>query len=242
MSQKSGFDEHIKPVAKQRIHDQISHQINIMISEGFLRPGDQLPSERDLAERFKVSRNSVRDALRTLEAKGLIEILQGEGAYVREVPTSDLYQHMIEVLAERKVLTRELIQLREFIEPSIAYSAAKHVTPEYIARLEEILERHEEKALAGDPGVEEDSSFHLTIAEMVDNQYLIWLLQLINESFEDTRDILLEYVGSVARVGHRRIVQALKDQDSGAAQEAMRAHLTEVKKAYELHEDGEDMP
>lgn len=69
-----------------------------------------------------------------------------------------------------------------FIEPSTAYSAAKQVTPECIARLEEILERHEEKALTGDTGVEEDTAFHLTTAEMIGNQYFLWDLQLIKES------------------------------------------------------------
>src|ERR1051325_2365458 len=75
----------IAPVKSTRIYEEIVRQIKAMIAEGRLKSGDQLPPERDLAEKFLVSRTSVREALRALESVGLIEIRPGEGAFVREV-------------------------------------------------------------------------------------------------------------------------------------------------------------
>lgn len=237
---KIDFDSRIQPIAKKRIHDQISAQINQMIAEGFLKPGDQLPSERELAERFKVSRNSVRDALRTLEAKGLLEIRQGGGTYVREARLSELYQSMLEALVDQKERTRAILQVRYIIEPGVAFFAAKNATTELLQKLEELIARHEAKAIAGDPGVEEDSQFHNTIAQMTGNQYLIWLLRLINEHFEGTRDAVLKYQGSSSRKGHRNVLQALKNRDPEEARKAMEAHLKDVMEAYELLESEEN--
>ena len=130
------FDYHIQPVEKQRIHEKISEQINKMILNGILKPGDQLPPERELAEQFKVSRNSVRDALRTLEARGLLEIRQGGGTYVQTVRATDFYQNMLELMVQKKEMTGIVLQLRLIIEPGIAYYAAQNTSDKYLGKLE----------------------------------------------------------------------------------------------------------
>ncbi len=235
---KSEFDTRIHPIERQRVHEKISEQINKMISDGVLKPGDQLPSERDLAERFKVSRNSVRDALRTLEARGLLEIRQGGGTYVQASRAADFYQDMLELMVQKNEMIGAVLQLRQIIEPGVAYYAALNATPQYLRKLEEILSAHEMKAALGDPGVEEDSLFHRTIAEMTGNKLLIHLLDMINESLEDTRDMLLKYNDSSTRKGHRRILRSLQEHDPKEAREAMMAHLAEVIKAYSFVENG----
>jgi len=230
------LDNFIRPVAKPRLHDQISEQINKLIAEGMLKPGDRLPPERELAERFKVSRNSVRDALRTLEAKGLVEIRQGDGTYIRETTVAELYQAMVDVLAMKKESIREIMQVRKILEPGVAYYAAQNATPTQLKALEEILKQQEAKAAIDDPGVEEDSQFHYLIAQMTGNGFLVSLLQLINESIKDTRDIVLRYpdTRSATRVGHRRIIEALAAGNPEQARAAMLAHIEEVMAAYEL--------
>jgi len=234
----TSIDNFIRPVVKPRLHDQISEQINKLIAEGFLKAGDRLPSERELAERFKVSRNSVRDALRTLEAKGLVEIRQGDGTYIRETNAAELYQAMIDILAMKKETIREIMQVRKILEPGVAYYAAQNATPDELKALEEILEKQEAKAAIDDPGVEEDSRFHYLIAQMTGNGFLVSLLQLINESIRDTRDIVLRYpdTRSATRVGHRRILDALASGNPDRARAAMLAHIEEVMAAYELLE------
>ncbi len=230
------IDNFIHPVAKPRLHDQISEQINKLIAEGLLKPGDRLPAERELAERFKVSRNSVRDALRTLEARGLVEIRQGDGTYIRETTAAELYQAMVDVLAMKKESIREIMQVRKIMEPGVAYYAAQNATPAGLKELETILKAQEAKAAIGDPGVDEDSQFHYKIAQMTGNGFLVSLLQLINESIRDTRDIVLRYpdTRSAARVGHRRILEALAEGNPDKARAAMLAHIEEVMAAYEL--------
>ena len=241
MEQKQSIDNFIQPVLKPRLHDQISKQLNKLIAEGLLKPGDRLPPERDLADRFKVSRNSVRDALRTLEARGLIEVRQGDGAYIRETTSAEMYRAMIDVLASKKETIREIMQVRKIIEPGVAYYAAQKATPTDLKKLEEILKRQEAKAAIGDPGVEEDSLFHYTIAQMTGNGFLVRLLQFINEGLVETRDIVLRYPNtqSATRVGHRRIVKALSERNPEEARKAMLAHIEEVMTAYELLETEE---
>ncbi len=232
------IDNLIQPVLKPRLHDQISQQLNKLIEEGLLKPGDRLPPERDLAERFKVSRNSVRDALRTLEARGLIEVRQGDGAYIRETTSAETYRAMIDVLASKKEAIHEIMQVRKIIEPGVAAYAAQKVSPVDLEALEEILRRQEAKAAVDDPGVEEDSLFHYTIARMTGNSFLMRLLQVINENLTESRDLILRYPNtrSATRIGHRQIVKALRERDPEAARQAMLAHIEEVMAAYELLE------
>ena len=232
----NSIDNLIRPVAKPRLHDQISEQINKLIAEGLLKPGDRLPPERELAERFKVSRNSVRDALRTLEARGLVEIRQGDGTYIRETTAAELYHAMVDVMTMQKETIREIMQVRLIIEPGMAYYAAQRSNRADLGDLAEILEQQEAKAAIGDPGVEEDSLFHYKIAQMTGNDFLVSLLQLINESIRETRDIVLRYPNarSATRVGHRQILKALEDGDPENARSAMLAHIEEVMEAFEL--------
>lgn len=236
MSSNAFIETYIHPVLKPRLHDQISEQINKLIAEGLLKPGDRLPPERDMAERFKVSRNSVRDALRTLEARGLVEIRQGDGTYIRGATATELYQAMIDVLATQKETIREIMQVRQIIEPGVAYYAAQKVQASDLVKLEEILQQQEAKAALGDPGVEADSFFHFTLAQITGNGFLIRLLQLLNESMAETRELVLRYPNtqSATRVGHRRILAALRERNPDEARQAMLAHIEEVMAAYEI--------
>src|ERR1051326_3600983 len=94
----------IEPIKSTRIYEEIVRQIKTMISEGRLKSGDQLPPERDLAEKFVVSRTSVREALRALESVGLIEIRPGEGAFVKEVSVEALVEPLALVLDRKSVV------------------------------------------------------------------------------------------------------------------------------------------
>jgi GntR family transcriptional regulator, transcriptional repressor for pyruvate dehydrogenase complex len=224
----------LQPIGKARLHESISLQLNQLIDDGKLAPGDRLPSERELAERFKVSRNSVRDALRTMEARGLLEIRQGDGTYVRDVKPAKLYSGLLDVLVSHKESIREMLQVRRVIEPGIAYYAALNAQPSDIATLEQIVARHEAKAAQDDPGAEEDTLFHATIAYMSHNQVLIALMDEINRSIAAARDMLLKYDNTATRRGHRRVLDALRARDPEQAQHAMAMHIDEVMASYEL--------
>ena len=227
-------EELLQPVGKARLHDTISLQLNKLIEEGRLAPGDRLPPERELAERFKVSRNSVRDALRTLEARGLIETRQGDGTYVRQIKPARLYSNLVDVLVSGKENIRDILQARHMLEPQIALLAAQHAQDADLRRLEQNVLRHEAKAEQHDPGVDEDAEFHHLIAEMSGNAFFVRLIEFVNQHMETSRDMLLRYDESATRLGHRAILAALRAHDADAARQAMAQHIGEVMAAHEL--------
>src|SRR5438132_9065097 len=110
----------IAPIKSTRIYQEIVRQVKAMIAEGRLKSGDQLPPERDLAEKFVVSRTSVREALRALESLGLVEIRPGEGTFVREVSVEWLIEPLARVMASQRVEGGERCGARTVLEPGIA--------------------------------------------------------------------------------------------------------------------------
>src|SRR5512134_2290152 len=148
----------IAPVKSTRIYEEIVRQIKSMISEGRLKSGDQLPPERDLAEKFLVSRTSVREALRSLQSRGLIEIRAGEGAFVRDVSVEALIEPLALVILPHREAVGELFEARRLIEPSIAALAARRATREEIAEMDRILEDQAKEVAQGRTGMSQDSA------------------------------------------------------------------------------------
>src|SRR5918996_1817379 len=130
----------IAPIKSTRIYEEIVRQIKAMIAEGRLKSGDQLPPERDLAEKFLVSRTSVREALRALESVGLIDIRPGEGTFVREVSVDALVEPLALVLLAQRAMIEELFEARRLLEPAIAGLAARRASKDEIQEMERTLE------------------------------------------------------------------------------------------------------
>ncbi len=130
----------VEPINSPRIYEEIVRQIRTLISEGKLKSGDRLPPERDLAERFRVSRASVREALRALGSMGLIEIRLGEGTFVREISVDSLIEPLALVILTQREAVGELFEARRLLEPPIAGLAARRSTKEEIQEMERILE------------------------------------------------------------------------------------------------------
>src|SRR5436309_10784442 len=118
------------PIKSTRIYEEIVRQVKQLIAEGRLKSGDRLPPERELAEKFVVSRTSVREALRALESLGLIEIRPGEGTFVRQVPLDALVGPLALVMTSQREAIGELFEARRVLEPAIAALAAGRATPE----------------------------------------------------------------------------------------------------------------
>src|SRR5215813_8997128 len=132
-------DDHpveLGPIKSTRIYEEIVRQVKQLIAEGRLKSGDQLPPERDLAEKFLVSRTSVREALRALESVGLIEIRPGEGTFVREVSVDALVEPLALVLLSQRAMIEELFEARRLLEPAIAGLAARRATKEEIQEMD----------------------------------------------------------------------------------------------------------
>ncbi len=219
-------------VRKTKVYEQVASQIERLILEGALQPGDKLPPERELAERFQVSRSAVREALRTLELLGMVEPRPGEGTLVRVPSLESLLNPLANILAQKRELVGELLDVRKMIEPPLAARAAAHASTEEIAYLEDILRRQGEKVRGGELAIEEDSEFHYTIATAAKNSVVLKVLDVLMDLLRESRERALQVEGRLQKslAGHRRILRAIKRHDAPAAGAAMLQHVEEIEK------------
>lgn len=218
-------------VRKTKVYEQVAKQIERLIAEGLLKPGDKLPPERELVETFQVSRSSVRDAIRSLELVGLVEPRQGEGTVVREFSADLLVNPLATVLAHKRELVDELLDVRKMIEPPLAARAARHASAEEIAYLEDILRRQKEKMDRGELAIEEDSEFHYAVATAAQNSVVLKVLDVLMDLLRASRERSLQVSGRLRKsfAGHQRILRAIKRHDATAAEAAMHRHIEEIE-------------
>jgi len=221
----------LEAIQRTKIYEVVAAQLERLILDGALQPGDRLPPERELAERFDVSRSAVREALRSLELKGLVEPRPGEGTLVRTPSIDSLLNPLAGLLGRKLELVHELLEVRSMIEPHLAGRAARNATPEDIERLKQILERHEEKAARQELAIEEDSEFHYTIARASKNKVILKVLDVMMDILRESRERSLQVEGRREKslAGHRRIYNAIKRRDAEGAEKAMRQHLAEIE-------------
>ena len=221
----------LEPVKRSRIYEHIVEQIHALIREGRWAPGDQIPPERELAERFRVSRTSVREALRALEMQGIIDSRQGGGTFVRTADTEALVPPLAAAILRGRRELAEVLEVRELIEPGIARLAATRATAEHSAELETLLERQRECILQGRSFVDEDTAFHYTLARAADNHILLRLHNVILDLLRESRQSYLHVPDrpQMSLRGHEAILSAIKTQDAEAAYAASLAHISEVR-------------
>src|ERR1700733_225915 len=148
---KSDFEA----VRRNKVYEEVAKQIERLILKK-LKPGDKLPSERELAEMLQVSRSSIRDAIRGLELVGMVEPRQGAGTIVRELATDSVNNPFADALERRQKSVGELLDFRKMLEPPLAARAAMHATAEEISEREEILHEQEDKQGQGEGTIAED--------------------------------------------------------------------------------------
>ena len=176
----------LRAIKKTRIHEEVFSQIHELIKEGRFKARDQLPSERELAETFKVSRTSVREALRTLESQGLIVSRTGMGNFVVDLPVEALVGPLARMLIDEKTALADVFELRKLIEPHIAALAAERATERDIAQLKKIVAKQKEAVSRGETGVDADAELHLCISRATQNQALQKLVSGLMEMLSRT--------------------------------------------------------
>jgi GntR family transcriptional regulator, transcriptional repressor for pyruvate dehydrogenase complex len=218
-------------VRKTRVFEDVARQIQRLIVNGELEPGQLLPPERQLAEQFGVSRNSVRDAIRALELTGLVVARHGEGNVVADVSADTLVAPTATLLLRKRTLVAELLDVRKMLEPALAARAAVHASDEEIVHLEEILRRQREKTARGQSTVEEDTEFHYSIALAAGNSVVRKLLDVLMDLLRETRARSLQVEGRLERslAGHLRVLDAIRQRDPEGAERAVRQHLDEIE-------------
>ncbi|WP_300379078.1 FadR/GntR family transcriptional regulator [Henriciella sp.] len=217
-------------MTEKRLYQTVARSILDMIESGSYPPGTRLPGERELAERFDVSRVVVREAEISLEALGRVEIKVGSGVYVRD-PVA------MTGLALPRVTPFELTQTRLLFESECAALAATMITDEQIAGLEATIERMKTAPHDTDDGEAADRDFHLQIAQATDNEANVFFLKTLWRMRTEIDPVKRVYsavchADTSHRVNeHSEVLEALRARDPGAARIAMRGHFSRLLEA-----------
>jgi GntR family transcriptional repressor for pyruvate dehydrogenase complex len=219
-----------KPIRQVRVSEEVAEQLKQSILSEQLKAGDKLPSERDLAEEFEVSRLAIRDALRSLQGAGFVVARQGSGGgvFVTDLTFEQLSNAYLDLFVADKISIPELLELRLLVEPQVARSAAKNITSQYEKRLKEALEAESLPASELLEDVDKKSVIHLTLAEMCGNRFFEGLvrstmkltrrvMEAVNPDFDDIHPSGM----------HDALVAAIFRGDSEAAFNAMHRHMVE---------------
>lgn len=216
-------------IKSNRVYEGVVLQIQDLIAQGKLRPGEKLPPERELAERFGIGRNSIREAIRQLELLGLVEARQGEGTFITEATIDTIAAPFLSILAQSQQLRAEVLDFRKILEPRIAALAAQRATPENIARIEELAVAFDEcvysEAIPIAQSIELDTQFHHAIAEATQNGLIVRVMSAVIGLLQEFRLQLLESAYHDPALAHRSITEAIRMRDSQRAHEAMENHL-----------------
>ncbi len=222
-----------EPIESERLYERIVAQIEQRILRGDLHVGDQLPPERELGEQFGVSRTAVREAVKALRQKGLLETYPGRGTFVTD-STSRAMRHSLNWVVSLGTAhgSEDLVQVREILEPEIAALAAMHVTTEQLTTLDKAVVTMDAALDDAEAFIEGDLDFHLTLAEATQNDIIPILLDSIIDLLREQRKRIFSTAGGPQRgqTHHKRILKAIKQHDPDAAREAMRAHLVQVRR------------
>jgi len=225
-----GASRLIEPIKQTRVAEEIANRIRILILDGTLKRDQPLPSERDLAQRFDVSRGSVRDAFRRLEMIGLLETRHGQGTFPRALSVRNLVTPLASVLAHSRDLQDELMDVRRMFEPAVARVAATRVTDAEIAELERILRAQQRKLRAGQSAIAEDTAFHSALAHATHNRVVVGIMETLNDLLIESRKLSLRQRGRPSRSirGHVGVVAALRGRDPQSAARAMSDHIDQI--------------
>jgi GntR family transcriptional repressor for pyruvate dehydrogenase complex len=221
-----------KLVRTSRLYEQIVQQIEESIVKGTLKAGDQLPAERELAQRFGVSRTAVREAVKALREKGLVEAYSGRGTFITDGTTQAVRQSFdLMVKIGQPEGSTDLAEARAILEPEIAGLAAARIQEPELATMREAVATMDRAGQDPEAYIEADLDFHLALAEGANNPIILSLLDSIVALLREQRLRIFKVPGGPERgqVHHKRILDAVEHHDAEKARDAMRAHLCQVR-------------
>jgi GntR family transcriptional regulator, transcriptional repressor for pyruvate dehydrogenase complex len=221
-----------KLVRTSRLYEQIVQQIEESIVKGDLKAGDQLPAERELAQRFGVSRTAVREAVKALREKGLVEAYSGRGTFITDGTTQAVRQSL-DLMAKigQPEGSTHLAEVRAILEPEIAALAAIRIQEPELSTMREAVAAMDRAGQDPEMYIEADLDFHLALAEGAANPLILSLLDSIVGLLREQRLRIFRVPGGPERgqIHHKRILDAVERHDAEKAREAMRAHLSQVR-------------
>lgn len=223
-------------ITSQKISQSVIRQIESLILQGILRPGDRLPAERDLAERLDVSRPTLREALADLESRGLIEARPGGGTFIASVLGSAFAPPLIELFATHDTALFDYIAFRRDLEGLAAERAAQNATDADLAIIDGIFERLDKATSKrnAEAAAALDADFHRAIVEAAHNVVLLHMMRSLSELLVRgvfyNRDVVYGLHEGRERLmeQHRRIRDAILARDGAGARKAIEDHMDYV--------------
>ncbi len=225
-----------EPIRPKKISEEIVEQIKKLIAKGELKPGDRVPSERDLATLLGVSRPSVREAIMVLEAMGFLDSRQGGGTFVRALTETSIMDPLAKLVEKRDPeLLRALVEVRMGLESWAAFLAAQRAEPHEIIEMRRLYGVMAEQATRGGWDPQVDADFHYAITAASHNSLQMHVLDSVHTLFHATIQVaLMEFYrqqGHIEKllVQHREILEAIAAHDPELARQKMMEHLAMVE-------------
>jgi GntR family transcriptional regulator, transcriptional repressor for pyruvate dehydrogenase complex len=221
-----------KVVQASRLYEQIVRQIEDSILKGELTTGNQLPAERDLAKQFGVSRTAVREAIKALQEKGLVDAYPGRGTFVTHGTPNSMRRSLDQIVKSGEESGMAyLVEARDILEPEIAALAAVRADDQDLAAMQEAVEVMDCAAWDSSAYIEADLDFHLALAEAAANPIVLSLIDSIVGLLREQRLRTYRVEGGPERGQHhhKRILEAIRRRDAQGARAAMQDHLTQVR-------------
>lgn len=232
-----------KIVRSSRLYEQIVQQVEESIHKGAMKPGDQLPPERELAQQFGVSRTAVREAVKALREKGLVEAYPGRGTFITDGTSYSMRQSLDRMLRVGQAEGAGfLAEVREILEPEIVAMAATRADAEDLASMREQIGVMDQARKDPEMFIEADLDFHLTLAEAAANPIILSLIDSIVGLLREQRMGIFQVEGGPERgqYHHKKILEAIEHKDPAGAREAMKAHLRQVREDSRRAPSGSD--
>ena len=224
------------------LYMQIVERIRQWILKGQLKDGDALPSERDLAQMFDVSRVPVREALKVLEFLGAVKHVRGKGVYVKKIGIGHVLSNIDFLMKDPTHLLTDLYEARQELEAQAAMLAAERHTENDLLLIEsEIMEMEKMMVLGGDVG-EASVRFHTAVIAASHNAMLIRINEMLVDLLRFSRSRSLQKTSHYVEVlrDHRHILEKIHQRDGAGAAQALRDHLEAAKQMVLAAERGEE--
>lgn len=222
------FDRQLK---RSSLYREILAELRKAIRDGRLKPGEQLPSERELANAFGTSRVAVRQALVALEVSGMVEVRPGSGTFLKAFELNDFLEPLSYLVYGSEAGPLDILELRMALETSAAALAAERATPEDIRNISAAIEQQAKAIAAGERATEEDIEIHQAIARATHNELIhrvmLTIGALLVRAINEYRQATWSLPGRARAVQseHEAIRDAIAARDADRAREAMRQHL-----------------
>lgn len=229
-----------RPIVRESIAEMVAHRVLAMVKAGVLKPGDQLPPERDLAVSLNVSRPSVREAIRGLSIMGVVRTRQGGGAFITDLDAEALLGPLQFYLSLEELNIGELYDARSLIESDVARRAAERMTEGELALLEDILAEQADTLNDASAFRLSDYRFHEAIWTSARNAFLKRIGESLNVIGLEFRKRASETEGVLEQSfrDHRLLLDALKARDPDAAAMAAANHMRNVFRSTEAQQKG----